>query len=95
MMLHLAPETVRMEHARDFHSTSEDRAQRHALLGNGRSAKMGWAIEDYNESGAVGNARSATAEKGAQLVQAAGQALAQLLVELHALPLDTLGRQPT
>jgi creatinine amidohydrolase len=28
MMLHLAPGTVRMEHARDFHSTSEDRAQR-------------------------------------------------------------------
>lgn len=64
MMLHLAPETVRMEHARDFHSTSEDRAQRHALLGNGRSAKMGWAIEDYNVCGAVGNAAGATAERG-------------------------------
>ena len=91
MMLHLAPATVHMEEARDWRSTSQDRAEAHAILGNGRSAKMGWAIEDYHPAGAVGNAAAATAAKGQAVVQAAGQALAHLLSELHALPLSTLG----
>ena len=91
MMLHLAPATVQMEEARDWRSTSQDRAEAHAILGNGRSAKMGWAIEDYHPAGAVGNAAAATAAKGQAVVQAAGQALAHLLSELHALPLSTLG----
>ena len=90
MMLHLSPQTVRMEEARDWRSTSQDRAEAHAILGNGRSAKMGWAIEDYHPAGAVGNATAATADKGRAVVQAAAQALAQLLQELHALPPDTL-----
>lgn len=90
MMLHLAPHTVRMEHARDWRSTSQDRAAAHAILGNGRSAKMGWAMEDYHPAGAVGNAAAATADKGRVVVRTAGHALAQLLGELHALPPGTV-----
>jgi creatinine amidohydrolase len=85
MMLHLAPATVHMERARRWRSASQDRAAAHAIAGNGRSAKMGWAMEDYHPAGAVGNAAAATADKGRAVVQAAGQALAQLLEELHAL----------
>nr|WP_084455221.1 creatininase family protein [Comamonas composti] len=91
MMLHLAPETVHMEHARDFASTSEQRARTYALLGNGKSAKMGWAIEDYHPVGAVGNAAAATPERGAAMVAAAAKGLVQLLSEIHALPPDTVG----
>src|SRR3989344_1449768 len=47
MMLHLAPGTVHMEHARDFRSTSQDRSERYAILGNGKSAKLGWQMQDY------------------------------------------------
>lgn len=94
MMLHLAPATVHMEHAQAWRSSSQDRAERYAILGNGKSAKMGWAIEDYHPAGAVGNAAAATAERGRAMVEAAGQALAQLLVEIHALPLSTVGQQP-
>ena len=94
MMLHLAPATVQMEEARDWRSTSQDRAERHAILGNGKSAKMGWAMEDYHSAGAVGNAAAASADKGQAVVQAAGAALAQLLAELHALPLSTLAPRP-
>ncbi len=90
MMLHLAPQTVGMEYARDFASTSEDRSKLYPLLGNGRSAKMGWAIQDYNPAGAVGNAAAATAERGQAMVQASAQGLAQLLQEIHALPESTL-----
>ena len=90
MMLHLAPDTVRMEHAQHWRSSSQDRAARHAILGNGKSAKMGWAMQDYHPAGAVGNAVAATADKGRAVVQAAAQALVQLLSELHALPPETL-----
>ena len=94
MMLHLAPQTVRMEHARHFHSTSQDRAAQYALLGNGKSAKLGWAMQDYHRAGAVGNAAAATADKGAAVVQAVAAQLALLLQELHQLPLSTLVDAP-
>lgn len=90
MMLHLAPQTVRMEQAQDFRSSSQDRAGRYALLGNGKSAKMGWAMQDYHPAGAVGNAAGATAQKGRAVVEAAGAQLALLLQELCALPVGTV-----
>ena len=85
MMLHLAPELVQMEHAGCFHSTSQDRAKHFPILGNGKSAKMGWAMEDYNPCGAVGNAAGATADKGRAVLDAAAQQLALLLQEIAAL----------
>ncbi|GAB3357642.1 MULTISPECIES: creatininase family protein [Giesbergeria] len=94
MMLHLAPETVHMERAQNFPSTSYERSQHYALLGNGKSAKLGWAIQDYHPAGAVGNAAAASADKGRAVVQGAAQALAQLLHELHQLPLSTLAPTP-
>jgi len=75
-----------MEHARHWRSSSQDRAEHCAIAGNGKSARLGWAIEDYNASGAVGDATAASAEKGARLVAAAGEALARLIVELQSLP---------
>ncbi len=90
MMLHLAPGSVDMAQARNFASTSEERSKKYALLGNGRSAKMGWAIQDYNPAGAVGNAAAATAERGQAMVEASARGLVQLLQEIHALPASTL-----
>jgi creatinine amidohydrolase len=90
MMLHLVPSAVHMEHARDFRSTSQDRAERYAILGNGKSAKLGWQMQDYHVAGAVGNAAAATADKGRAVVDAAAQQLVRLLQELHDLPLATL-----
>lgn len=94
MMLHLAPETVHMERAQNFASTSEVRAGKYHFIGNGRSAKLGWAIEDYNPAGAVGNAAAATAERGAQMVQSAAEGLVALLGEIHDLPLSTVENKP-
>ncbi len=90
MMLALDPARVDMAQAQDFHSTSQDRAQQFAILGNGKSAKLGWQIQDYHPAGAVGNAAAATAEKGRALVDAAGRSLASLLTEMDQLPLSTL-----
>ena len=93
MMLALRPDLVRMDKAEYFRSTSQDRAERFATLGNGRSAKLGWMMQDYNPQGAVGNAAAATAEKGRALLDAAGRALAQALAEIDQLPPDTLREQ--
>ena len=94
MMLALAPARVQMAQAKNFVSTAQARARQFPILGNGRSAKLGWQTQDYHSAGAVGNAAAATAAKGEALVQAAGRALAQLLAELDALPLSTLVDQP-
>jgi creatinine amidohydrolase len=90
MMLALAPELVDMTKAQNFASTSEQRAATNPILGNGRSAKLGWHIQDYNPQGAVGNAAAATAAKGAAVVKSAGEQLAKLLQELMDLPLSTV-----
>jgi creatinine amidohydrolase len=90
MLLALRSDRVRMDRAEYFRSTSQDRAQRFAILGNGRSAKLGWMMQDYNANGAVGNASAATAANGQALLDAAGRALARLLAEIDQLPPDTL-----
>ncbi len=90
MMLALEPQLVQMALAQNFASTSEDRAQKFAILGNGKSAKLGWQMQDYSPQGAVGNAANASADKGRAVLDAAGRALAGLLAELHQLPLATL-----
>jgi creatinine amidohydrolase len=94
MMLALRPELVRMQHAQDFHSTAQDRAKAFPILGNGRSAKLGWQMQDYNPAGAVGNAAAATADKGRAVIGAAGLQLARLLQEIAQLPLSTLTGSP-
>ena len=90
MMLALDAAHVDMTQARNFTSTSQARAGKFKILGNGKSAKLGWQIQDYNPTGAVGNAAAATAGKGHALVDAAGRSLAQLLAELDQLPTGTL-----
>lgn len=90
LMRALKPQRVRMDLAQDFRSSSEQRAERFAILGNGRSAKFAWAAQDLNPAGAAGHASAATAQNGRALLDAAGRALAQLLVEMDQLPADTL-----
>ena len=90
MMLALAPQLVNMALASDFTSASQTRAAHYPILGNGKSAKLGWHMQDYNPQGAVGNASAATAEKGHALLKTAGEQLAKLLQEIVALPLSTL-----
>jgi len=85
MMLALKPERVRLDLAENFASASEQRAQQFEILGNGKSAKLGWQIQDYNPSGAVGNAQAATAEQGHAVLKAAGLALAKLLAEIDQM----------
>jgi creatinine amidohydrolase len=95
MLLALRPQFVDMGQARDFKSSSQERAAKNPILGNGSSAKLGWAMQDYNAQGAAGNAAAATADKGRAVLDAAGRQLALLLQELSALPLSTLVDKPS
>ena len=90
MMLALEPNQVVMQRAQSFGSSAQLRAARFDILGNGKSAKLAWQMQDYNPAGAVGNAAAATADAGQALLDAAGRALAQLLAEMDQLPGDTL-----
>ena len=89
LMLALKPSAVRTQQAQAFASTAQDRAQHYPILGNGRSAKLYWQTQDYNPSGAVGNAAAASADWGAQVLQAAGRSLAQLVQEISDVPLHS------
>ena len=90
MMLALQPDQVDMAQAENFRSTSQDRAAKFRILGDGKSAKLAWQMQDYNAHGAVGNAAAATFEKGRAVLDAAGCSLALLLAEIDQLPADTL-----
>ena len=90
MMLALREKYVDMKMAQNFASSSEERAARYPILGNGTSARLGWQMQDYNPAGAAGNAAAATAAKGRALIGAAGFQLARMLQEVSTLPLSTL-----
>eukprot|EP00227_Mantoniella_beaufortii_P011856 CAMPEP_0197583006 /NCGR_PEP_ID=MMETSP1326-20131121/6048_1 /TAXON_ID=1155430 /ORGANISM="Genus nov. species nov., Strain RCC2288" /LENGTH=572 /DNA_ID=CAMNT_0043147165 /DNA_START=446 /DNA_END=2164 /DNA_ORIENTATION=- len=86
VMLHLRPELVDMTQARRFESSAaamprDGVLQKHAP---GFGVKAGWLSQDLNPAGVVGDAADADAERGRVLVEAAADALATLLLELHA-----------
>lgn len=87
-MLHIAPHLVDGAQAQDFASSSQARAQRYPILGDGKSAKLGWLMQDYNPLGAAGKATAATAQQGQTLLTDASAKLVQLLQELSAIGLD-------
>lgn len=74
----------------NFPSTAQDRAEKYPILGNSRSAKLAWMMQDYNDSGVVGDVRQASAAKGKRLLDGAALALSQLVLEILSLPLETL-----
>jgi creatinine amidohydrolase len=90
MMLAIDPGHVNMATAANFPSTAQLRASNYTILGNGKTAKFAWQMQDYNPDGAAGNAAAATSGKGQAVVDAAGRALAALLSEIERLSMSTL-----
>ncbi|UFS56120.1 creatininase family protein [Comamonadaceae bacterium M7527] len=90
MMLAIKPGLVDMAAAQHFASTSELRAASTAVLGNGKSAKLAWQMQDINPAGAAGNAAAATAAKGQAVIDAAAASLCQLFGEIDGLAGSTL-----
>ena len=64
MMLHLRPDLVRMEKAKDFRSNQLDFIDEFKHLRGHGPVQFGWKAQDLNPEGALGNAAAATADKG-------------------------------
>ena len=91
MMLHLAPDLVRMDKARDFASTGQAMARENRHLGpEGRHASFAWMAQDLNPAGAVGDATTADAGKGRLMVDHAAGILRDIIQEVQNAPLSTL-----
>jgi creatinine amidohydrolase len=90
MMLAIDSAHVNMAVASSFSSSAQVRASSFDILGNGKTAKFAWQMQDYNPAGAAGNAGAATVEKGTAVLDAAGRSLAALLSEIERIDLSTL-----
>jgi creatinine amidohydrolase len=92
MMMHLAPDAVRRAEIRDF-SSPWAQAPGAAQLSPVGPIGFGWETQDLHPSGAVGDARLASPELGAGIVEGAARALVGLLEEVHRFDLSALLRE--
>jgi creatinine amidohydrolase len=92
MMLHLAPHTVRMDKARNFHPAQMDLAKEYKILAYTGGVGIAWQSQDLNHDGAVGNALDADAKRGKIIVDHAAGRLVEMLKEVSRFPLDKLKR---
>jgi creatinine amidohydrolase len=92
LMLHIAPELVRMDRAEAFRSAQTSFIQEFAhLRGHGPHA-FGWMAQDLNPKGAVGDATAATAGKGFASLDHAARGFVELLRDVDRFDLDRLWR---
>jgi len=90
MMLHLAPDRVRLEHCADRVSVGARLEKEMNFLGPEGPAAYAWMTQDLHRDGVVGNALLADATLGGRLVGHYGAAIAAVLRETAAFPLDLL-----
>ena len=88
IMLHLAPELVRMEHAQDFTGLLAEVEASYETLRVIGSTYVGWQAQDLHPKGCSGDARKATAAIGKVYVEHIAQGLAKLLAEASRYPLS-------
>jgi creatinine amidohydrolase len=88
IMLHLHPDLVDMSRAENFVPLSVQIEHESDLLG--RAAQYGWQTQDLHPKGACGDAASATAELGRELVERAATRLLVLIEEISRYPLSRL-----
>ncbi|PKO56474.1 MAG: creatininase [Betaproteobacteria bacterium HGW-Betaproteobacteria-21] len=83
MMMHLAPHKVRHHAIADWPSLGLEMAANGKLLGPEGEAGFAWMAAALNPAGVTGNARLATAELGARLVDHFAAALARIITDTH------------
>jgi creatinine amidohydrolase len=88
------PETVRMDKAENFVPASVAMEQEFRWLGTYRPAGFGWMTQDLHPSGAVGDARLATAEKGAAALDHGARGFVEMLREVDRFDLGRLRDGP-
>jgi creatinine amidohydrolase len=86
MMLHLHPELVDMQLARNFLSRSMVVEAENAVLRVEGATGIGWQTQDLNAAGVCGDATRATEALGRELVERAAQGLAALIADVDRYP---------
>lgn len=82
IMLHLHPELVNLQAARNFRSAAERIEHENRVLRVEGAVGFGWQTQDLNADGVCGDASRADPALGAILVSRAAQALATLIGEV-------------
>lgn len=88
IMLHLHPERVRWDKARNFRSRAIAVEAEHAVLRVEGATGIGWQTQDLNAAGACGDATRAEARLGAVLVERAATALVALVADVARYPVS-------
>jgi creatinine amidohydrolase len=94
ILLHLAPQSVRLDLVDAFRPTSLGHASTHRELRFHEHVTIGWATQDLHPLGACGDARLASAAAGQAIVEHAAARLAVLLEEVSRYPLANLKKGP-
>ena len=85
---------VRREAMADFRPLSVAMEKDFRRLSTQRPAPFAWQTQDLHESGAVGNATLASAEKGEQLLDAGARAFCELLDDVDKFDVNRLAKGP-
>lgn len=94
LMLAFRPELVRREAIADFPPASITMTRDNNWLSAGRPVGFGWAAQDLSESGAMGDAAQASAEKGDACADYGATAFIELLHDVAGFDLQVLGAGP-
>ena len=94
IMLARYPHTVRREAIADFQSSSIAMEKKFRWLSAHRPVSFAWQAQDLHESGAVGDATNASAEKGEQLLDHGARAFCELLDDVDKFDPELFRRRP-
>ena len=94
LMMAFRPELVRDDLIADFPPTSIAMEKQFNWLNAGRPAGFGWMAQDLSDNGAMGNASLASREKGEALADYGATAFVELLRDVEAFDLASLGMGP-
>jgi creatinine amidohydrolase len=94
IMLAAHPALVRTGRVQSFASAGIELAREFRYLGIDRPGRLGWMSQDLHASGAMGDASTATAEKGKAAVEFGARAFVELLGEVDRFDLARLKQGP-
>lgn len=90
VMLHIHPDLVNMERAKNFRPLMMDLKDEFQYLSVTGATRFAWQSQDLNPAGVVGNALDADAERGAKLIEHAANQLTAILKEVNRYPLSNI-----
>jgi creatinine amidohydrolase len=94
LMLSFAPDKVRMDELDDFVPVTKAMEKEFKVLRASVPAGFAWMTQDLQETGAIGNAKLATKEKGEKAADHGARAFVSLLEDIALFDLKRLKKGP-